>query len=295
MSEHQPCASRELKLLQLFLLPLLFLFFVSATSAQQLVIPVTDALPLSQAQSTEEEEFIKPGRPGTANPAEIHKTGVLQVEIGYDANFRAEEFRAEHTLPLTLRYAAASRLLFELNLDAVKSQTDETGERMTGVGDTRLGLQIVALKNTNKHPAMAFAYYVKLPSASQRKGLGTGRFDHKILYLMSTKFGEVDMDFNAGYLIVGREDAPGWVTGGQGAISFSGSFKNGFGLIGELFGQSKDDVQPRGIYALGGMTYKANRRLIFDAGMRFGLNSDAPRIGVFTGVTFGAADLLKDK
>jgi hypothetical protein len=294
MSDHKTYVDGRAKLLQRFLLALVMIVSASAVRSQQLVMPVTDTLPASSAQaSSEEEDYIKPGRPGVANPAEIHKAGVLQVEAGYDANFRAKEFRAEHTLPLSLRFSAASRLLLELNFDAVKSQTDETGTRMTGVGDVRLGLQIVALKDTEKHPAMAFAYYVKLPSASERKGLGTGRFDHKIIYLMSTKLGAVDMDFNTAYLIVGREGEAGWVTGGQGALSFSGRFENGFGLIGELSGQSKDDVQPRGIYALGGVTYKANKSVIFDAGMRFGLNSDAPRVGVFTGITFGAADLSK--
>jgi hypothetical protein len=294
MSDHKTYVDGRAKLLQRFLLALVMIVSASAVRSQQLVMPVTDTLPASSAQaSSEEEDYIKPGRPGVANPAEIHKAGVLQVEAGYDANFRAKEFRAEHTLPLSLRFSAASRLLLELNFDAVKSQMDETGTRMTGVGDVRLGLQIVALKDTEKHPAMAFAYYVKLPSASERKGLGTGRFDHKIIYLMSTKLGAVDMDFNTAYLIVGREGEAGWVTGGQGALSFSGRFENGFGLIGELSGQSKDDVQPRGIYALGGVTYKANKSVIFDAGMRFGLNSDAPRVGVFTGITFGAADLSK--
>jgi hypothetical protein len=33
--------------------------------------------------------------------------------------------------------------------------------------------------------------------------------------------------------------------------------------------------------------------LIFDAGMRFGLNADAPRFGVFAGVTVGVADFYK--
>lgn len=277
------------KLFNLFFALFVCALFVSAASAQQLIVPVTDKLPSPEAQAAaeEEEDFIKPSRPGSANPAEIHKPGVLQVEIGYDANFRAAEFDAEQTLPVTLRYAATGRLLFELNFDAVNSRTDVDGTRMTGVGDTRLGLQVVALKETEKHPALAFAYYVKLPSASQSKGLGTGRFDHKLVYLMSKKLGVVDVDFNTAYLIVGREDAPGWITGGQAAISFSGEFKNGFGLIGELSGQSKDDIQPTGVYLLGAMTYKANRRLIFDAGMRFGLNQDAPRIGVFTGLTFG--------
>ena len=251
---------------------------------------MSDTLRPPAATQTEEEDFIKPSRPSIANPAEIHKAGVLQIEYGYDANFRAAEFRTEQTATLALRYAAGSRLLLEADLDTIKSETDETGVRMTGVGDTRFGLQLVALKDTEQHPALAFAYYVKLPSASENKGLGTGRVDHKFLLLLSKKFGAVDMDLNGAYLVVGREHESGWVTGGQGALSFSGEFENGFGLQGELSVQTKDDVQPKGLFALGALTYKVNRRLIFDAGLRFGLNRDAPRVGVFTGLTFGAFD-----
>ncbi|HKR01743.1 MAG TPA: transporter [Pyrinomonadaceae bacterium] len=277
---------------------IIFLAALPATlRAQQMLIPVTDVLPAqgSGKAQQEEEDFIKPSRPGIANPAEIHKAGVLQLEYGYDGNFRAEEFRSEETAPLTLRFAATERLLLELDLDTVTSERDETGERMTGIGDLRLGFQLVALKDTEKHPALAFAYYVKLPTASEEKNLGTGRFDHRLVLLISKKLGPVDMDLNGAYLIVGREDAPGWVTGGQGAIAFSGEFKNGLGLIGEFSAQSKEDAQPRGAYALGALTFKANRRLIFDAGARFGLNPDAPRFGLFAGMTVGVADLHRKK
>ncbi|MCA1556522.1 MAG: hypothetical protein LC747_07505 [Acidobacteria bacterium] len=74
-----------------------------------------------QASQPEEEDFIKPSRPGVANPAEIQKAGVLQVEYGYDANFRSQELHTEQTGPLALRFAATSRLLVELDLDTFKS------------------------------------------------------------------------------------------------------------------------------------------------------------------------------
>jgi len=95
----------------------------------------------ARQQPQEEEDDIKPSRPTVANSAEIQKAGVLQVEFGYDSNFRGEEFRSQHSLPLTLRFAASDRLLLEADLDAVKSETDEAGTRMTGVGDARLGFQ----------------------------------------------------------------------------------------------------------------------------------------------------------
>ncbi|HEV7374446.1 MAG TPA: transporter [Pyrinomonadaceae bacterium] len=275
-------------------------FFLSAITirAQQLIIPTTDSLPPVDAQAQsgkQEEEFINPARPGVSNPAELQKPGVLQIEYGYDGSFRASDHHTEQTAPLALRFAVTTRFLFELDLDTLNSQTDETGTRLTGIGDTQIGFQVVAFKDTEKHPALAFAYYAKLPTASAEKGLGTGRVDHKIITLLSKKFGETDMDFNAAYLIVGREHGSGWVTGGQAALAFERNFENNFGVQGELSGQTKDDVQPIGLYALGALTYKVNRRLVLDSGMRFGLTHDAPRVGVFAGMTIGLADFYRKK
>jgi hypothetical protein len=276
---------------------LLLLTSVVITHAQQMSIPVTDSLappPTAQQSSSEEEEFIQPTRPGIANPAEFQKPGVLQLEYGYDANFRADDFHTQQTAPLTLRFAASKRLLLDFNLDAPISETDEMGMRLTGVGDTRLGFQVLALEDAEQHPALAFAYYIKLPSASREKELGTGRIDHRIVALVSKKMGETDIDFNVAYLNVGREDSGRRASGGQAALSFSRKFENHFGFVAEVAGQSVDDVQPRGIFALGALTYKVNRRLQFDAGMRFGLNVEAPRLGVFTGLTLGVADFFKN-
>jgi hypothetical protein len=284
------------KLTRCLFLAWICLTLAATAQAQQLVrsIPATDALPSPAAQSqNDEEDFIVPSRPSLSNPAEFQRPGVLQVEYGYDANFRADEFRTQQAAPLALRFAVTNRLLIEADLDTVRSETDETGTRMTGLGDTQLGFQVVAVKGTEEHPALAFAYYVKLPSASENKNLGTGRFDHKILMLVSKKYGQTDVDFNAAYLIVGRENENGWVTGGQAALSISHEFENNFGLESELSGQTKDDVQPIGLYALGALTYKVNRRLVLDGGMRFGLNADAPRFGVFAGLTVGVADFRK--
>jgi hypothetical protein len=249
----------------------------------------------AQQSGGDEEEFIKPSRPSVTNPAEIQKAGVLQLEYGYDTNFRAEEFDTQQCAPLVLRFAASDRLLLELDLETVKSQTDEEGMRETGIGDTRVGFQVVALKDTDEHPALAFAYSLKLPTASEQEGLGAGRVDHNLMALVSKKLGNVEVDITAAYLVVGREEGDGWRSGGQGAIAFSREFTSGVGVEGELSGQSEDDVQPRGLFALGAVTYRVYERLTLDAGLRFGLNPDAPRVGVFAGVTVGVADLFRGR
>jgi hypothetical protein len=244
--------------------------------------------PAAPQQPQEEERDVKPSRPGVATPAEIPESGVLQLEFGYDSNFRAREVHAEHGTPVTLRFSAAKRLLLHLDFEAVRAETDEqTRVRETGFGDTRVGFQVVALEDAPGRPALAFAYFAKLPTADESKGLGTGRFDHKLVGLLSKKVGETDVDFNAAYLLVGKEGGPGWEHGGQGAVSVSRDFKNHYGFEAELSGQSLDDVQPRGLFGLGALRYSAGRRVVFDAGARFGLNPEAPRVGLFAGVTVG--------
>lgn len=275
-------------------LALLLLVTVVDAAARQSRPFAGNLLAPPRRQHQEEGDEIKPSRPGVAGPAVIPKPGVLQLELGYDSNFRAREVRAEHTLPLTLRYSATRRLLLQTDFEAVRSETDEqTRERTTGVGDTRVGFQVVALEDTPEHPALAFAYFVKLPTADEGKGLGTGRFDHKVVGLLSKKFGETGVDLNVAYLLVGREGEPGREHGGQAAVSVSHDFKNHFGIEAELSGQSQDDVQPRGVFALGALRYKAGPRLVFDAGGRFGLNPEAPRAGLFAGLSVGVTRPFK--
>ncbi|HEX9928658.1 MAG TPA: transporter [Pyrinomonadaceae bacterium] len=268
--------------------------FTQISQSVLLLLILTIAASSQQSQS-EEEDYIKPARPTIANPAEIQKPGVLQVEFGYDSNFRSSEFRWQQTAPLNIRFAASSRLLLEAEVDAVLSQKqEEGGEIQTGVGDTRLGFQIVALKDTERHPALAFAYSLKIPTASESKMLGTGRFDHRLTVLFSKKLGEnTDIDINAAYLNVGREDSERRADGGLAAVTVSHEFENKFGFETELAGLSLDDEQPKGVYALGALTYKFNKRLRFDTGMRFGLTNDAPRVGFFAGFTVGVANLFK--
>ena len=246
-----------------------------------------------EEQQAEEEEFVKPSRPTLANPAEFQKPGVLEVEYGYDADFRGEDFDVQQTTPLAIRFAAGRRLLLELNSEGIKSETDLGGERVTGIGDTQIGFQVVAAADTGQHPALAFAYYLKLPTASRSKGLGSGRFDHKLLFLVSRKLGETDVDFNGAYLAAGREEGGGWLHGGQAALSFGHDLTEKLNLQWELSGQSVDEAQPRGLYALGALAYKVHRRLVLDWGARFGLNPEAPRVGAFAGLSVGVVDFFR--
>ncbi|MCA1600483.1 MAG: transporter, partial [Acidobacteria bacterium] len=133
----------------------------------------------------------------------------------------------------------------------------------------------------------------KLPTGSEEKELSTGRVDHRFVVLTGKKFGETSVDFNAALLTIGRPHASGWTNGGQAAFAVSRSVGRGFGVVGELAGQTRKDVQPSGLYALGLVNYHVNHRLSLDAGMRFGLNPEAPPVGIVFGMTVGLFDFYK--
>lgn len=242
----------------------------------------------------DEPDFIVPARPTASNPAEFQRPGVLQLEYGFNGNWRAPGGSSEVDTPLALRFAVSRRLLLEFDGDTPISQSTD-GARTTGAGDTLLGVQGVLHHETKTRPGFSLAYYVKLPSASAEKGLGTGRVDHNFIALVSKNVHGTTVDFNATYLLAGRTTDDGHASSGQAALAASRNVTRRFGVQGELSGFTRNDAQPGAMFGLGVITYQVNRRLVFDAGVRAGLTPQAPRVGAVAGLTVGVADLYRKR
>ena len=246
-----------------------------------------------QTPSADEPDFIVPARPTVSNPAEFQRPGVLQLEYGYNANFRAGAVNVEQDTPLALRFAISRRVLVEVDTDTPISLTVSGGRKTTGLGETQLGIQAVLHHESHSRPGMALAYYLKLPTASSTKGLGTGRVDHILRALVSKRINRTTIDFNGIYLLAGRAAERGYASSGQAALAASYNVTEKFGVQGEISGFSRNDMQPGGMLGLGVVTYQINRRLVLDGGLRCGLTHDAPRVGIVAGLTVGVADFYK--
>ncbi|HEX3101784.1 MAG TPA: transporter [Pyrinomonadaceae bacterium] len=239
-------------------------------------------------------DFIVPARPGVSNPAEFQRPGVLQVEFGINANFHSTgNFGEQHDTPLAIRFAVSRRILVELDADAPYSLKDTNGERITGVGDTQLGVQVVLQHETRSHPALAIAYYIKLPTASADRGLGSGRADHSFFGMVSKNIGKTTVDLNAIYVLAGRTSEKGHDSSGILAVAASRNLTKRFGIQGELSGLTRNDAQPGAMAGIGAVTYQISRRAVVDSGFRVGLTPDTARTGFFAGITVGVADLYK--
>ena len=112
---------------------------------------------------------------------------------------------------------------------------------------------------------------------------------------MNRTLGKNNYVFNAVYLNNGREESSGRDSGAQTVFTVERELSKKFGIVGEIYGNTIEESQPRGIYLLGAFTYKINKRLAFDIGARPGFGRDAPRIGLFAGLTVGVANLLSRK
>jgi hypothetical protein len=234
--------------------------------------------------------LIVPSRPTVSNPAEFQRPGVLQVELGYNANFRAPSVSDSEDMPVAFRFAPSRRILLELDTDSPMSQKI-LGSRVVGAGDSQLGIQFVLSHESSSKPGVAAAYYAKLPSASRDKGLGSGRVDHSFMALVSKGIKRTTVDFNVAELVAGRTSTPGHASSGEFAVAASRGVSEHVGIQGEISGFSRSDEQPGASLGLGAVTYQVNSRLVLDCGLRFGLTANAPHPGVFAGLTIGVFDL----
>lgn len=242
----------------------------------------------------DEPDFIVPARPGVSNPAEFQRPGVLQVEFGYNANFHSTgNFSEQHDAPLAIRFAVSRRILVELDTDSPSALKDTSGHRNTGAGDTQLGFQAVLQHETRSHPAFAVAYYIKLPTANEGLGLGSGRVDHSFFGMVSKNIGQTTVDFNAIYVLAGRTSEKGHDSSGILAVAASRNLTKRFGIQGELSGITRNDQQSGAMAGIGAVTFQINRRAVVDSGFRVGLTPDTARTGFFAGITVGVADLYK--
>lgn len=265
-------------------LPPVLLFFFSATSG------LRAQLPGRQTGCYSPSIVANPNRPTVANPADITQYGVLELEYGWDRAWPGEGVR---------QYDFGSLLKFGLLCDVelrwastnFLSQTDAAG-RQSGWGDNWFGPQIRFYRQTAHIPSLALSYAVKVPSASQEKGLGSGRADHAFTVLASKDVLGTHFDANATHFLIGRQTASRFDRYAQLNLSFSRPIRVPLEITGEFYGNTRLNPDTPGFAStLWALTYQFSPRLVVDGGIDVGISSRTPNKRVFVGVTYSIANL----
>lgn len=250
---------------------------------------------LVRDSSGQQEISVTPNRPGVADPADVTQTGVLEIEYGWERAFRSREFRTLRVAAGLIRFGLTEDVELRLGMDNYLSQRSEDAKgRRSGVGDTSPGFKYRFLKQDELWPTLAFAYEIKVPSASRKKRLGSGRADHNLFFLASKEIFELDWElgYNLGW--IGKERKRGFDDVHIWALSFSHPLFGPVGISGEIYGGPRVNRETPAVVSTDwALTYALTSRVIFDLGVDIGLNSSARDITYFAGVTLSLVDLYR--
>jgi len=138
-----------------------------------------------------------PNRPTVANPADITQFGVLELEYGWDRLWPGGGVQQTSVGGL-LKFGMLCDIELRWNTTSFVSQTDASGTHRS-FGDNWLGPQIRVYRQKKRMPTLAFAYAIKIPSASTKDGLGTGKVDHAFAFLASKDIARFHFDFSRNF------------------------------------------------------------------------------------------------
>ncbi len=209
----------------------------------------------------------------------------MQIEYGYDGDFKAKSSAASQAATLSINYSATPSLLVELAHDNVAAQTHRGAPTGIGLGNAYLGVQYTLAAEDQGHPSFAVAYQATAPTGSREAGLTTGGFWHKTTVLVSKEAKGVTYDLNTAALLNNFGQGAPSIGGVQAALALLKNVSRRVGLQAEISGQTRDADEPRGAFVSSTLTYQPNTRWQWDVGVRAGLTSAAPRIGLFAGFT----------
>lgn len=247
---------------------------------------------MGMASAAEKEVAANPNRPSVSNPADLSATGYLEIEMGWTGAFRSSRYRSQHSVPFLAKLALNDRI--QLRLDGVPLQQlrPEEGNRASGIGDWSPGAQWKFLNQTEARPAMALAAAVKLPVASARKGLGSGKADYTLTFLASKDVEPVHIDLNVAHTWLRRPEG-GFDRQWFGAVAASLPVADRWTLGGEIYGFSSPNPEtPRILSTLWSLSYAYRPTVVFDIGVDVGLNRGAPDFAILAGMTVTLAKVF---
>jgi hypothetical protein len=231
-----------------------------------------------------------PNRPTVASPADITQYGVLELEYGWDRLWREGSVQQTSAGGL-LKFGMLCDIELRWNTTSFLSQTDASGTHRS-FGDNWIGPQIRLYRQTKRVPTLAFSYAIKIPSASTKDGLGSGRVDHEFTFLASKDISHFHFDFNATQFLFGRPNRSGVDQNQQLNLAFSHVVRGGLQFTGEFYGDTRlNQTTPGFASSLWALEYTVVPRLVIDGGFEAGLTSGGPHRHAFLGATYSIANL----
>lgn len=233
-------------------------------------------------------------RPDRANSVDTIWPGMAQIESGITFLRDAAGDRPVRRLKTetALRVGLAETLEADVLTDGFVWERSEGGGA-SGMGDTTLAAKWRLLDAEGWRPGLGLLPFVKLPTASAGKGLGSGRVDFGGQGAAGQDLPlDLHVDVNVGMAAISLAERPGGLFLQRSvAASFSWVGVDRFFPFWEVFYDSRD--RPAGRHSVGtdfGLVFTLHDRVAVDVAGQVGLAGNAPDWSVRAGFTllFGA-------
>jgi hypothetical protein len=223
-------------------------------------------------------------RPLLTDDAGTVERGKFQLETGFDFT-RQDNLDKESSPSLSLTYGMFERMDIGMG-GAYLFANPHEGKKENGLADTTLKLKYRFLDDREWGPAFAISGMLKIPTARESKGLGSGKTDFNINAIFTKNLSKsLALYLNLGFTFIGDHD-----TNHEFNYSLAGQFalSDKWALVGEIFGVNNFNGHKRDdpVSGLAGIQFMLSENFVLDAGVEVGMNRAAPDFRLTTGVTF---------
>ena len=221
------------------------------------------------------------GRPLVTEDTETVEKGSTEIEIGFDY-LRDGNGDRYYTPSLQVEYGPWERIEVAVGMPYIFLHAQEAS-RVHGIGDAYAYLKYRVWEEGKKYPALTLKPLVKFPTASQSKGLGSGRSDFALTAAFSKSFPGIHIYSDATYTVFGEKHV-----NDQFSFGLAGEVEvgKGFNFVSEVrygsnFNSTRKDDPATFLAGLQAEFAGA----VFDAAVTVGLNHSAPDYIFSVGVT----------
>jgi hypothetical protein len=227
-------------------------------------------------------------RPLTVEDAGTADRGLLEVETAVEV--QRDGRTTNLSTPFALTYGLRENFEVGLGFGGQVEWRRERGEprdRVEGPLDTVVSVKWMLREQAETLPALSLMPAVKIPTAPESKGLGTGDWEPGLLLIGTWELERICFDANVGYTFV--EWFRGSLAEGELFLGLAARYAvtDRLWLVGEVFGTApRANLNRSGGGCSIGVQYEASSLLIFDAAIGTGIAGDGPDLRATVGLTW---------
>ncbi|MBM3860466.1 MAG: transporter [Verrucomicrobia bacterium] len=232
---------------------------------------------------------VHAGRPLTIDDAEpvAHRQFEFEAGLGYVRNNGLTHF----DFPFGLAYGLLPRWEIGAGFGGqIEEQKEELGaeKAVTDMGDLTLGSKLKVLTADRFWADQSLVLTVKFPTASYEKGLGTGRTDFDLMWIVSKALTKkCNLHLNIGHTWTGDRSDETFADVLHYGLAVDYQVAAKWQLVAEVFAETPlittHDVDA---HVRGGVRWQLTDSLVLDAAIGGGLRRPAPDVTATVGLTW---------